>query len=463
MEKTRKKASEIIVFVLGLVILLINFYFIKIPPTLRRVNIIEGYILKITVLLIGIFFIVFSIISLFSKSSLIFNKKTKKIALNILILSISIFICLLILEIFLQLTSEDACQKSEDILHHSYIPNCSIRSKTMEWDITAEINSDGLRDEEIKPREDYDYRILVLGDSFTIGWGVEHKDAFSEILQERLNKAGIKTDVLNAGVTSYSPLLEYLYLREIGLKYKPDIVIINFDMGDIQGDNYYTSLAQVDSEGKIIGVKTEKENNLLVSIYKKIKVIKLLEMPFIILDSKLSGKVLGSSHFYNLDYDAYMLTRGEIDKEEAVKYFHPTFNYLKLINQLSKENNITFILSTYPYGHQVSGEEWAEGRHNFGFDAGKVYSNLPEEILREFAEENNIHFISMFPHLKESEIFPLYFPYDGHFNEEGHELAAEVLFNDIVGMDLFEEKTELLVKRENNSYWKANGNILYNK
>ena len=119
---------------------------------------------------------------------------------------------------------------------------------------------------------------------------MEHNQTYSEVLQEKLNREGKKVDVLNTAVTGYSPILEYLYLREKGLQYEPDIIILNVDMGDVQGDDYQTKLAKIDEKDKIIGVPPAKDG-FLMFLYKKSKVIKLLEAPLIILDSKLKGKV----------------------------------------------------------------------------------------------------------------------------------------------------------------------------
>ena len=462
--KLKSKNGEILVLLLGIFLIVADFYFIKTPPTLRRVNMWESYILKGGIFLIALFLIIFSVVSISSKNSLM-NPKTKKIIINVLTTLGIAIVCLFLLEGFLQLTSQKSCQQEDQILHNSYRPNCNIRSKTMEWDITAEINSQGLRDDEVLEKENYEYRVLILGDSLPAGWGVEHNQTYSEVLQEKLNREGKKVDVLNTAVTGYSPILEYLYLREKGLQYEPDIIILNVDMGDVQGDDYQTKLAKIDEKDKIIGVPPAKDG-FLMFLYKKSKVIKLLEAPLIILDSKLKGKVKESEHFYDLDYDAYMLTRGGIEKEEAERYYATVFKHIKLIQELSEENNIKLIITTYPYGHQVSGEEWAKGRHNFGFEQEKVYSSLPNEILADFAEENNIAFISMFPDFKESETFPLYFPYDGHFNEKGHELAAEILFREMKKMDLFEEKDQdysATNLSENGRLFRFNGNFLYNQ
>lgn len=44
-------------------------------------------------------------------------------------------------------------------------------------------------------------RILALGDSLTAGYGLPHQDGLTEKLQMALQKAGIKAQVINAGVS----------------------------------------------------------------------------------------------------------------------------------------------------------------------------------------------------------------------------------------------------------------------
>ncbi len=85
------------------------------------------------------------------------------------------------------------------------------------------INSRGLRDRE------YPYqrvagrrRILVAGDSFAWGYGVEQDQAFSERMEASLS--GV--EVINAGVPGFSTDQELLWLREEGVKYRPDLVVL---------------------------------------------------------------------------------------------------------------------------------------------------------------------------------------------------------------------------------------------
>jgi len=96
------------------------------------------------------------------------------------------------------------------------------------------INSGGLRDKE------YPYlrspgikRILVLGDSFSWGWGVEAEETFPDLLEGALHNV----EVINAGVPGYSTDQELIWLEREGLKYQPDLVILQFFENDVKDNN----------------------------------------------------------------------------------------------------------------------------------------------------------------------------------------------------------------------------------
>ena len=55
-----------------------------------------------------------------------------------------------------------------------------------------------------------------------------------------------KYEVINMGNSSYSPILEYLYLKREGLKYGPDIVVLGFFVNDVQDDSLYKDMAVFD-------------------------------------------------------------------------------------------------------------------------------------------------------------------------------------------------------------------------
>jgi len=87
-------------------------------------------------------------------------------------------------------------------------------------------NSKGLRG-----KTDYEYartpgkeRILVLGDSFTFGTEVSDDETFSHYLESDLPD----TEVLNLGVQGYGQDQMLLYLKDEGIRYHPDIVVLGF-------------------------------------------------------------------------------------------------------------------------------------------------------------------------------------------------------------------------------------------
>ncbi len=80
-------------------------------------------------------------------------------------------------------------------------------------------------------------RVLVLGDSQTEGI-VDNQESYSAGLERALNAPPHHNDmparieVLNAAVSGYSPLLEYLWLRERGLALQPDVIILALYVGN---------------------------------------------------------------------------------------------------------------------------------------------------------------------------------------------------------------------------------------
>jgi lysophospholipase L1-like esterase len=98
-------------------------------------------------------------------------------------------------------------------------------------------NSFGLRDEEFtRTRPDGMYRILSLGDSFTLGQGVRLEDTYPQQMETLLNAAGgsFRYEVINAGVSGANTRDELEYLRREGLRFAPNLVTVQFYVNDIE-------------------------------------------------------------------------------------------------------------------------------------------------------------------------------------------------------------------------------------
>jgi hypothetical protein len=73
-------------------------------------------------------------------------------------------------------------------------------------------------------------RIVLIGDSFTFGEEVADWETFAFRLQELLPQ----TEVLNLGVHGYGHDQMLIGLRELGLRYRPDVVLLGFVEDDME-------------------------------------------------------------------------------------------------------------------------------------------------------------------------------------------------------------------------------------
>jgi hypothetical protein len=109
-----------------------------------------------------------------------------------------------------------------------------------EYDTQVQINSLGLR----SPESTYEkppgvFRILVLGDSYIEGLQVELAETLPQQLAKQLNAAREANDgqpktveAINAGVSNWGTDNQLLWLREEGVKYDPDLIVLAFYPGN---------------------------------------------------------------------------------------------------------------------------------------------------------------------------------------------------------------------------------------
>lgn len=96
-------------------------------------------------------------------------------------------------------------------------------------------NSYGFRGKEIdKKKSDGLFRIVCIGGSTTYSTGVEnYKHSYPHLLEKRINEAGIKAEVINAGVSGYNSLQSYInYLLKIE-DLNPDMLIVYHAVNDL--------------------------------------------------------------------------------------------------------------------------------------------------------------------------------------------------------------------------------------
>jgi hypothetical protein len=109
------------------------------------------------------------------------------------------------------------CARFDPELFYTLRPG-TFRFRNREFDNEFRVNSLGVRDDESALREP---QIVVLGDSYAMGWGVDQGDTIAKTLER---KTGLRA--LNAGIASYGTVREMRLLDRIDTRALRDLVIV---------------------------------------------------------------------------------------------------------------------------------------------------------------------------------------------------------------------------------------------
>ena len=101
-------------------------------------------------------------------------------------------------------------------------------------DVDVRINRDGLRDDELPRERGAARRLIFLGDSLTLGWGVELPQTFEHRLEQRLSEEVTPTEILNFGAGNYGTTQEVQLFLEKGLAFEPDAVVLFYFINDAE-------------------------------------------------------------------------------------------------------------------------------------------------------------------------------------------------------------------------------------
>jgi len=334
--------------------------------------------------------------------------------------------------------------RSDPVLDHSFIPGAVGHYKTTEFDVEYRINALGLREDEISVRKPAGTRrILMLGDSFTEGDGVSHDATFSHRLQAMLDTTalGSRWEVINAGVGSYAPLLEFLYLRNGGLELSPDIVVLNLDLSDFFDDINYAQRTRYDPQGVPVATGPEtvrRPDSRLAAGLVDIKDFfkdhtRLYNFIRLRIDRYLEGARHSVDMSGNIAVDKYAMLRptysGFIEHDGAL-----TFCNLTMIRDTLRNRGIDFFVTVYPYGLQVAPKEWSSGREFWGFRPDTIYAVTPQYTIEQILKRDGITVVNLSEPFRElaKHTAPLYHDYNGHWLPAGHALVARELYTRLV-------------------------------
>jgi len=113
-------------------------------------------------------------------------------------------------------------------------PSTTFRHTSADGSWLFTTNRQGFRD-----RRDWSYerqpgvgRVLVLGDSHTMGFECGQEDTYSAVLERRLKALRQPTEVLNTGISGFGTAEQLAFLENEGVKYRPDVVVLGWFIND---------------------------------------------------------------------------------------------------------------------------------------------------------------------------------------------------------------------------------------
>lgn len=283
-----------------------------------------------------------------------------------------------------------------------------------------------------------DLRIAILGDSFTFGLGVDDDATFPAVLERSLQRMfkGKSIGVLNAGITSYSPLLENkMYLGKVR-NYKPQIVILMFDATDIGDDIIYDREQHRSADSLFFAADdpdTVTYSGALVQMVRQ-----HLAYPFLFLPRAKEVEIREPSsrkkyNYYEFDLDVggvhetnrFFIYRHPLDITHP--YFESTFATIRQLADSVHTDGALFMLFVPPRYHHWNPNECPDDAQRPKYKVNEPYQFEYLNFFERKRDSAAFPIVNMLPAFQATKKFPLVFRDDAHWNEEGNRLVAETL------------------------------------
>ena len=328
------------------------------------------------------------------------------------------------------------------IYHHDLLPNINQNEK---WGGILEnkiiTNSIGFRDKEIRKVNKVNKekkRILLIGDSFIEGAGVNYEDSFAGLLDNHL---GNQFEILNSAVGSYSPSIYYKKINfYLGQGYKFDQALIFLDLSDI----YDELFIKFNEDGEILTFSEKKKQNIFKTSFYQLGYFLRENTVVFRFFYTVSDKIEVAKNYIKLKIKAsknFNKTFFETNRDDVMFYRmthidrgYWTFNektfkkvengliqseiYLKKLFNLLNKNNIPSTLIVYPWPTQI------------------LYGdNFHQNYWLKFSQENKINFLNLYKIFESNNnrrfILENFIYGDIHWNKNGTELIFKEVIKNI--------------------------------
>lgn len=334
----------------------------------------------------------------------------RNIALNIIILIVSITATFFLLELFFRhskltpILSENKMFSPDSILPYVGKVNevFSGTNSTNEFKYHYSHNAFGFRDHDHELLNcDTTKIILGLGDSFLYGVGVSMDSSILGTTEKILNNS-FSVEVFKHGMPRYYPELYKIYFKSRGYKLKPDLLVVSVLPNDIKDTYVGSEKIKVNKDGYMVSFSSGLFGEIISKLYLESHFFRFI----IYRVSRITEMI-------------YKPNPNEIYKENGA-YENAWLNFendLKEISDFAISKDIEMLILGIPQALP-----W------------KTTQDYFFKRVSKFCKRNNIKFLStreslVIAHKKK---INLYYPKDGHCKPIAYKLIGETLSNYIL-------------------------------
>lgn len=329
---------------------------------------------------------------------------------------------------------------------HPIIGKVLLTPNTKGWFVTPsreyysyiQANSEGFNDFDhsiLKP--DKVYRILFLGDSFVASLQTPLQQTFFKQVERTLNEQHLdkKIEVLAMGLGDSGSAQQFLALREIGIKYKPDLVIQMFLTANDLKNNYpnlqkdpYRPYFEASEDGTLKLIPhfrySERKNALWKDFFKNLRLVELF--------LQVRQKYLEYKTNYTLDYpiDYHVYNRNY--NEDYQKAWEITQKLILETKALTENAGGKYLLVPLANNEQINKDVWLTLQQTYpNLARADLDLEKPDNLIMGFCKDKEIDCLEMLPVFKDfaasNPSSPTHYHFDGHWNQVGTNLTGEFL------------------------------------
>jgi len=298
-------------------------------------------------------------------------------------------------------------------------------------------------------------RILALGDSFVEAFMVDDAHTVTARLEADLGARGCQAEVINGGTVGYSTDQEYLFFRDEGRKYAPDVVILFVYHNDIPylvvTDYLGYPKPRLDFSSTPPVVANEP-----VPRYDPAEAASAPPSPdeaptSYLLEAVKNGIERTSARTYNrLARAGLWEPLRTLPSNDELRLFRvPELGHLRpawsaftwTLETLSRAvaaGGGRLVVAYIPSRMEVSARTWEMTKARYGLDPSVYDRSAVATRVRYITERLRIPMVDLTPSLRDADglFHPAYFATDSHWNARGHEVAAGARSRFVAGRGL---------------------------